>query len=73
MAKLNREDRVTITNSIRKGCPSRHSARLISVSDGPVRYHCRRRTEGAVDGRSRRSALAFGYREAFDAYLEGRR
>ncbi len=72
MAKLDREDRMTIKSLIRQGCSNRHIARLLRVSENTVRYHRRRQTEGAVDGRSRQQPLAAGYREAIDAYLAAR-
>lgn len=72
MAKLDREDRMTITSLIRKGYSNRHIARLLNVSEGTVRYHRRRQAEGAVDGRSQQKLLAFAHREAIDAYLEAR-
>lgn len=46
MAKLEREDLMTITSLIRKGYSNRHIAGLLRVSEGTVRYH-RRRQAGA--------------------------
>ena len=69
MAKLDREDRMTIKSLIRKGCSNRHIARLLRVSEGTVRYHRRRQAAAAIDERSRQTPLAAGYREAIDAYL----
>jgi transposase len=72
MAKLDREDRMTITSLIRKGCSNRHIARLLRVSEGTVRYHRRRQAEGAVDGRARQTPMAAHYGEAIDSYLGAR-
>ncbi len=39
MAKLTREDRMSIKSLIRKGCSNRHIARLLQVDEATVRYH----------------------------------
>jgi transposase len=70
MAKLSREDVVTLETLAGRGFAMREIARKLGVSEGAVRYQLRRRSEGAVDGRSRQPFLAAGYREAIDAYLE---
>jgi transposase len=70
MAKLSREDVVTIGTLAGRGFAVREIGRKLGVSEGAVRYQLRRRSQGAVDGRSRQQFLAAGYREAIDAYLE---
>lgn len=55
-----------------KGMSNREVARLLGVSEGTVRYHRRRRAEGAGDGRSRQVRKAAAFREAIDAWLAGR-
>jgi hypothetical protein len=70
MAKLSREDVVTIGALAGRGFAVREIGRKLGVSEGAVRYQLRRRSQGAVDGRSRQQFLAAGYREAIDAYLE---
>lgn len=70
MAKLSREDVVTLESLAGRGFAVREIARKLGVTEGAVRYQLRRRSEGAVDGRSRQAFLAAGYRGAIDAYLE---
>ena len=70
MAKLSREDVVTLETLAGRGFALRDIARKLGVSEGAVRYQLRRRSEGAVDGRSRQAFLAEGYRGAIDAYLD---
>ena len=70
MAKLDREDRMTISNLAAKGCSNREIARLMGVSEGAVRYH--RRREGVVDGRGNQCRMAAAFRPAIDAWLEAR-
>ena len=64
MAKLSREDVVTLETLAGRGFAMREIARKLGVSEGAVRYQLRRRAEGAVDGRSRQPFLAAGYRGA---------
>lgn len=42
MAKLDREDRMSIKSLARKGCSNRRIAHLLGVTEGAVRYHRRR-------------------------------
>ncbi len=72
MAKLSREDRMTIKALIDRGSSNRELARLLGVSEGAVRYHRRRQAEAAPDGRAEQQRLAAQFRAAIDAYLEGR-
>ena len=70
MARLSREDRMTIEALSRRGQSNRELARLLGVTEGAVRYHRRRHAEAAVDGRGGQSQLAAGYHEAITAWLE---
>lgn len=72
MAKLDWEDRMKIKSLVRKGCANREIARLLGVTEGTVRYHRRRMTHGATDGRAFPAHRATAFRPAIDAYLEGR-
>lgn len=49
--RLGPEEIVTIAVLKEKGAPKRAIARTLGVTEGAVRYHLRRRAEGAVDGR----------------------
>lgn len=60
MARLSREDRMTIQSLAHHGQSNRAVARLLGVSEGAVRYH-RRRAEGAADGRGEQAFTADGY------------
>ncbi|HHH12892.1 MAG TPA: IS21 family transposase [Thiolapillus brandeum] len=72
MARLSREERMTIKTLTEKQLSNREVARLLAVSEGTVRYHRRRMATGAVDGRSRQQPLAAAWQEAIKAYLQDR-
>ena len=72
MAKLSREARMSIKVLTEKGVSNREAARLLGVSEGCVRYHRRRQTAGAVDGRSRQVRKAAAFQPAIDAWLAAR-
>ena len=57
MAKLTREQIVTIQVLHQRGQSHRHTARLLGVSEGTVRYHRRRASDGATDGRKKPSRI----------------
>lgn len=44
-------------------------ARTLEVTEGAVRYHLRRRQEGAVDGRSKQARLAAGWHDRIAPWL----
>lgn len=69
MAKLSREDRMTIQALSDRGQSNRELARLLGVTEGAVRYHQRRHAEAAGDGRARQPLLAAGYHDAIAAWL----
>ena len=69
MAKLSREDRMTIQALSDRGQSNRELARLLGVTEGAVRYHQRRQGEAAGDGRARQALLAAGYHDAITAWL----
>ena len=53
MAKLEKDEIVTIQVLKRKGESNREIARRLDVSEGAVRYHLRRQAENASDGRQK--------------------
>jgi transposase len=58
LAKLTREQVVTIRVLHQRGQPATQTARLLGVTEGTVRYHRRRRArEGAADGRKKPSQV----------------
>jgi transposase len=71
MAKLDGEALMTIKSLVRRGCSMREVARLLGVSEGAVRYHRRRMSAGALDGRARQQFVAGGFAAAIAAYLTG--
>jgi transposase len=72
MAKLDVEGRMTIKALLRRGCTGREVARLLSVTEGTVRYHRRRMAAGALDGRARQAQMAVEFATAIEAYLAHR-
>ena len=57
MAKLTREQIVTIGVLQERGESHCETARILGVSEGTVRYHLRRAGEGAADGRQKPSRI----------------
>jgi transposase len=57
LAKLTREQIVTIEVLQQTGQSQSQTARLLGVSEGAVRYHLRRSREGAPDGRHKPSLI----------------
>ena len=56
--RLRREEIVTIAVLAEKGQNHCEIARAVGVTEGTVRYHLRRKAEGAEDGRSKRAYKA---------------
>ena len=69
-SRLRREDVVTIGVLDEKGEPKRAIARRLGVAEGTGRYHLRRRSDGAVDGRAKVFA-AEAYAGVIAAWVEG--
>jgi hypothetical protein len=61
MARLSKEDVVTIQALRKRGQSASAVAKVLGVTEGAVRYHERRAVAGAVDGRSRQVHVAAGY------------
>ena len=61
MAKLTREQVVTIQVLHQRGQPATQTARLLGVTEGTVRYHRRRALQGATDGRKKPSFGVFAH------------
>src|SRR3954452_4965118 len=57
LATLTREQIVTIEVLQQRGQSQSHTARILGVSEGTVRYHLRRLGEGATDGRRKPSRI----------------
>lgn len=53
MAKLNREQIVTIQVLHQQEQPATQIARILGVTEGTVHFHCRRAREAATDGRQK--------------------
>jgi len=51
--KLNLEARITVKELDRRGVSRSAIARTLQLTEGAVRYHLRRQTKGAVDGRAK--------------------
>jgi transposase len=66
MPKLKREEVVTLNVLKEKGQSQSAIARTLGVTEGAVRYHVRRRRQGATDGRSEKRFKA----EAVDPAIE---
>ena len=70
MARLSREDRMTIKALGARGQSNREVARLLGVTEGAVRYHRRRQAAEATDGRAGQPARARAYHDAITAWLD---
>ena len=57
MAKLTKEQIVTIEVLQQRGQSNRQTARILGVSEGAVRYHLRRARDAAADGRKKPSRI----------------
>jgi transposase len=67
--KLSLEARMTIGELLRRGWSRCAIAATLAVCEGTVRYHERRKREGAEDGRRRQVQRATEYAAAIDEYL----
>jgi transposase len=63
------ELRMTIKTLAVKGQAARAIARQLRLCEGTVRYHLRRMSEGATDGRSHQVRRAEPYRETIDHWI----
>lgn len=75
MAQLTKEEIVTLQTLGQKGQSGRAIARQLKVTEGAVRYHLRRKSSGAVDGRKKptlieQSSLEEVVRHWWQAQLE---
>ncbi len=68
--KLDREARMTIQTLTQRGQSNRAIARVLGVHENAVRYHLKRLSDAAVDGRSKQRHLASDYEEAIAIWLE---
>jgi transposase len=72
LAKLTREQIVTIKVLQEKGQSQCQTARILGVSEGSVRYHLRRTREAAADGRQKPSRIEqLGLAEAVAHWWQG--
>lgn len=69
MAKLGLEARMTIRELARRGVSGRAIARTLEVTEGTVRYHLRRKREGAVDGRTKQEFVAARWHDRIADWL----
>jgi transposase len=72
MARLSKEDVVTIQALRKRGQSLRAIARTLGVTEGTVRYHGRRAAAGAIDGRTRQVPVAAGFVAPIEAFLKAR-
>jgi DNA-binding CsgD family transcriptional regulator len=70
--RLRPEEIVAILVLDEKGMAKREIAWRLGVTEGLVRYHLRRRAEGAVDGRRRKAFKAASLADVIAAWFEGR-
>jgi transposase len=74
LAKLTREQLVTIEVLQERGQSHRQTAHLLGVSEGAVRYHLRRASEGATDGRQKPARIMqLGLVEVVDHWWQTQR
>ena len=64
MGRLDIEGRTAMTVLLERGHSQSAVARLLGVTEGTVRYHRKRGTVGAVDGRSKQDLKAAAHAEA---------
>ena len=57
MAKLSKDEIVTLQVLGEKGKSNRAIARQLDVSEGTVRYHRRRQAQAASDGRTKKTLI----------------
>lgn len=72
MGCLDGEALTAMSVLLKQGHTQSAVARLLGITEGAVRYHRRRRAEGAVDGRSRQIGKAAEYAEAIAHWRSGR-
>jgi len=70
MGRLQQEEIVVMAVLVEKGETKVEVARRLGVSEGTVRYHLKRRAEGAEDGRKGKPMKAEAVAEAIGAFLE---
>lgn len=70
--RLRPEEIVTIEVLKEKGAAKRAIARTLGVTEGAVRYHLRRRAEGAGDGRRQKLFKATAVGELIESWMKGR-
>lgn len=68
MAILDYGARMTIKTLAQKGVSNREVARMLSVSEGSVRYHLKRIEADSIDGRAKQQQLAAHYAEAIEVW-----
>lgn len=72
MGRLDDEALTAMGVLLKQGQTQSAVARLLGVTEGTVRYHRRRRAEGAVDGRSRQVGKAAAHAEAIAHWRSSR-
>jgi len=73
MARLREEDIKTMVWMRERGAKLEAIARLAGCDESTVRYHLKRRAEGAEDGRRRQPEAVGPYAELADAWIERQR
>jgi transposase len=73
MARLRREDIEAMAWMVEQGATIRSAARVGGCDESTLRYHLRRRAEGAGDGRRRQPEAVGPYAEVAEAWIERQR
>ena len=73
MARLRRKDIEAMVWMREQGVSIRGIARVAGCDESTVRYHLKRRAEGAEDGRSRQPKAVGKYRERAEVWIEEQR
>ena len=73
MARLRRKDIEAMAWMVEQGTTIRSAARVGGCDESTLRYHLRRRAEGAEDGRRRQPEAVGPYAEVADSWIERQR
>jgi transposase len=69
VTKLDKRCRMTIATLKEKGVPNTEIARVLEVTEGAVRYHVARATQGTADGRTKQQQKAAKWAEVINEWM----